>query len=100
MHIKEHQLIGVGYQSHIYALAATNMYIHKDGKSNFIHGDCFESNIMDAVKEYSPTVGMQNPPYPSDKVTGINEFEFILNNLECLKHNGICVAIIPMGRVM
>jgi type I restriction-modification system DNA methylase subunit len=98
--IKEHQLIGVEYQSHIYALAATNMYIHKDGKSNIIHGDCFHANIIAAVKEYSPTVGMLNPPYPNDKVNGINEFEFVLNNLECLERNGVCVAIIPMERVM
>ena len=99
-HIKEHQLIGVEYQSHIYALAATNMYIHKDGKLNIIHGDCFDPNIMAAVKEYSPTVGFLNPPYPNDKVNGINEFEFILNNLDCLEQGGICVAIIPMERVM
>lgn len=99
-HIKEHQLIGVEYQSHIYALAATNMYIHKDGKSNIIHGDCFDSNIIAAIKEYSPTVGMLNPPYPNDKKAGINEFEFVLNNLECLQRNGLCVAIIPMERVL
>ena len=100
MNIKEHQLIGVEYQSHIYALAATNMYIHKDGKSNIIHGDCFDENIMAAIKEYAPTVGMLNPPYPNDKVSGTNEFEFILNNLECLQRNGLCIAIIPMERVM
>ena len=98
--IKEHQLIGVEYQSHIYALAATNMYIHKDGKSNIIHGSCFDTNIIAAIKEYNPTVGMLNPPYPNDKINGINEFEFILNNLECLERGGICVAIIPMERVL
>ena len=99
-HIKEHQLIGVEYQSHIYALAATNMYIHKDGKSNIIHGDCFDPNIISTIKEYSPTVGMLNPPYPNDKKEGINEFEFLLNNLDCLERNGLCVAIIPMERVL
>ncbi len=99
-HIKEKQLIGVEYQSHIYALAATNMYIHKDGKSNIIQGSCFDENIMSAVREYSPTIGMLNPPYPNDKINGINEFEFILNNLECLEKNGLCVTIIPMERVM
>lgn len=98
--IREHQLIGVEYQSHIYALAATNMYIHKDGKSNIIQGDCFDENIIDVIKDYRPTVGMLNPPYPTDKKTGKNEFEFILNNLDCLERGGICVAIIPMERVM
>lgn len=99
-YIKEHQLIGVEVNSHIYALAATNMYIHKDGKSNIIHGDCFDANITNTIKEYRPTVGMLNPPYPTDKVNGINEFEFILNNLECLQRNSLCVAIIPMERVL
>jgi len=99
-YIKEHQIIGVEYQSHIYALAATNMYIHKDGKSNIIQADCFDRNIIDTVKEYHPNVGMLNPPYTNDKINGINEFEFILNNLECLERNGICVAIIPMERVL
>ncbi len=99
-HIKEHQLVGVEYQSHIYALAATNMYIHKDGKSNIIQGDCFDENIVDVITAYKPTVGMLNPPYPTDKVNGINEFEFILNNLNCLVQGGLCVAIIPMERVM
>lgn len=98
--IKEHHLIGVEYQSHIYALAATNMYIHKDGKSNIIHGDCFDTNIVESIKEYTPTIGMLNPPYPNDKINGINEFEFILNNLDCLVHGGICVAIIPIERVL
>lgn len=99
-HIKDHQLIGVEYQSHIYALAATNMYIHKDGKSNIIQGDCFDESIIDVVSDYKPTVGMLNPPYPTDKVNGTNEFEFILNNLQCLVHGGVCVAIIPMERVL
>lgn len=99
-HIKEHQLIGVEYQSHIYALAATNMYIHKDGKSNVIHGDCFNPLIVESIKEFKPTIGMLNPPYPNDKKAGINEFEFILNNLDCLQPNGLCAAIIPMERVL
>lgn len=99
-HIKEHQLIGVEYQSHIYALAATNMFIHKDGKSNIIHGDCFDQHIKDTIKEYAPTIGLLNPPYQTDKKKGKNEFEFMLNNLDCLERNGICVAIIPMERVL
>ena len=76
------------------------MYIHKDGKSNIIQGDCFDESIIDVVSDYKPTVGMLNPPYPTDKVNGTNEFEFILNNLQCLVHGGVCVAIIPMERVL
>lgn len=57
-------------------------------------------SIVEAIQEYAPNVGMLNPPYPNDKKTGKNEFEFVLNNLECLERNGICVAIIPMERVL
>jgi len=94
--IKAHQLIGVEYQAHIFALAVSNMYIHQDGKTNIINGSCFDSEIMDVVKLKRPTVGFLNPPYKSNKKTDTDELEFILNNLECLVDGGTCVAIVPM----
>ncbi len=48
--IKSKQLIGVEYQSHIFALAVSNMYIHQDGKTNIINGSCFEDAIIKEVK--------------------------------------------------
>ncbi|OPA71103.1 methyltransferase [Campylobacter pinnipediorum subsp. caledonicus] len=94
--IKSKQLIGVEYQSHIFALAVSNMYIHQDGKTNIINGSCFDKNVIDKVKEYKPTVGFLNPPYKSNKKNDTDEFEFILNNLECLVDGGTCIAIVPM----
>lgn len=94
--IKKKQLIGVEYQAHIFALAVSNMYIHQDGKSNIINGDCFDQTIISSVKENKPTVGLLNPPYKSDKQKDTDELQFILNNLECLVDGGICVAIVPM----
>jgi methylase of polypeptide subunit release factors len=94
--IKSKQLIGTEYQSHIFALAVSNMYIHQDGKTNIINGSCFEPKIIKQVKERKPTVGFLNPPYKSDKKIDTDEFEFILNNLECLVDGGTCVAIVPM----
>lgn len=96
LNIKSKQLIGVEYQAHIFALAVSNMYIHQDGKTNIINGSCFEEEIIKEVKAKKPTVGFLNPPYKGDKKTDTDEFEFILNNLECLVDGGTCVAIVPM----
>ncbi len=95
--IKLKQLIGVEYQSHIFALAVSNMYIHQDGKTNIINGSCFDDEIIRQVKEKNPTVGFLNPPYKGDKKNDTEELEYILNNLECLVEGGICIAIVPMS---
>ena len=94
--IKETQLFGVEYQSHIFALACSNMYIHQDGKTNIINGDCFDESIIKEIKKRKPTVGFLNPPYKADKKNDTEELEFVLNNLECLEIGGTCVAIVPM----
>jgi hypothetical protein len=94
--IKQHQLYGIEYQPEMYPLAVSNMFLHGDGKSNILSGNCFDENIIKIIKEKKPTVGFLNPPYKSDKAD-IEEFEFILNNLECLEKHSQCVAIIPMS---
>jgi type I restriction-modification system DNA methylase subunit len=93
--IKTNQLIGTEYQSHIFALTVSNMYIHQDGKTNIINGSCFDDEIIDIVKSKKPTIGLLNPPYKSNKKTDTDELEFVLNNLECLIDGGTCVAIVP-----
>ena len=90
--IKNQQLVGTEYQAHIFALAISNMYIHQDGKTNIINGNCFDTNVIKQVKERNPTVGFLNPPYTTEK----EELKFILNNLECLVDGGTCIAIVPM----
>jgi len=94
--IKKSQLIGVEYQSHIFALAVSNMYIHQDGKTNIINGNCFDEEVIAEVKAKKPTVGFLNPPYKGDKKNDIEELEFVFNNLECLVEGGTCAAIVPM----
>lgn len=94
--IKQSQLIGTEYQSHIYALAISNMYIHQDGKTNIQNGSCFDTDIIKTIKSKKPTVGFLNPPYKGDKKKDIDELAFVLNNLECLVDGGTCVAIVPM----
>lgn len=75
--IQSKQLIGIEYQSHIFALAISNMYIHQDGKTNIINGSCFDNTIIEKVKKRKPTVGFLNPPYKSDKKQDTDELEFI-----------------------
>lgn len=94
--IKQHQLIGVEYQAHIFALACSNMFIHQDGKTNILKGSCFDPQIINSVKEMKPTLGLLNPPYKSDKKNDIEELKFILSNLECISQGGKCAAIVPM----
>ena len=95
--IKKKQLIGIEYQDDIFALACSNMYLHDDGKTNLINGDCFKEENINKVKEFKPNIGFLNPPYKANKKNDIEELEFIVNNLECLQPNGICVAIVPMS---
>lgn len=91
--IKEQQLIGIELQDDIFALAISNMVIHGDGKTNIYHGNCFDKNLIEEIKEkYKPTVGLLNPPYAD-----VEELRFVLNNLEMLQPHGTCIAIVPMS---
>lgn len=98
--IKQSQIYGVELQSNIYPLAVSNMYINQDGKSNVIHGSCFNPKIMNEIKAHKPTIGLLNPPYKSEKQTDTEELEFVRNNLECLQEGGTCVAIVPMSSAL
>jgi len=51
--IKSKQLIGVEYEAKIFALAVSNMYIHQDGKTNIINGDCFDEEIIRSNVNFS-----------------------------------------------
>jgi len=96
--IKYKQLVGIEYQDDIYALLVSNMILHRDGRTNILLGDCFEKT-HEVKKHFSPTVGLLNPPYKTKK-SDIEEFEFVLNNLEILERGGKCVAIVPISCVI
>ena len=97
-HIKETQIIGVEEHSEIYPLACSNMITHDDGKTNLYNGDCFDDRIIRTIKkEFNPNIGLLNPPYKPPKAKeGTQELLFVLNNLEILEPNGVCVALLPM----
>jgi hypothetical protein len=100
--IKEKQIIGIEYQSHIFTILSSNMLIHGDGRSNLFKGSCFElkKEIEKRIQEnkfYKPNVGFLNPPYKKKGSKDKEELEFILNNLQYLEKSSLCIAIVPMS---
>lgn len=96
--IKGKQLVGIEFQDDIYTLLISNMIIHRDGRTNIFWGDCF-NEIKEVKQKFKPTIGLLNPPYKT-KASDIEEFEFILNNLDALDSGGVCIAIIPISCVI
>ena len=96
--IKKHQLVGIEYDDEIYTLLISNMIVHRDGKTNATLGDCFTIDADYIKNKFHPTVGLLNPPY-KNKGKGIEELEFVLNNLSMLEKGGRCVAIMPISCV-
>lgn len=94
--IKQSRLYGVEMQSDIFPLAVSNMFIHQDGKSNIELANCFDDDVVEAMRVRRPTTGLLNPPYKSNKRSDEEELAFVLNNLEVLGAGGTCVAILPM----
>ena len=99
--IKHKQLLGIEFQNDIFALACSNMFIHNDGSSSIYKGSCFDSKLIEEIKEVGikPNIGFLNPPYKSNAKADKEEFEYVLNNLEMLEPNGTCVCIIPISCV-
>ncbi|MBC3832471.1 N-6 DNA methylase [Undibacterium amnicola] len=96
--IKEKRIAGTEYQASIFSLVCSNMMLHGDGKTNIFNSDCFDPNVISQVKKLTPNVGFLNPPFAMKK-DDIEELEFVLNNLECLEKNAICIALIPLNSV-
>ena len=94
--IKQKQIIGVEFQHSIFSLTCSNMYIHGDGRSNLLKGDCFNEEIKNRIDKYKPNTGLLNPPYKTNK-NDKHELEFVLNNLSLLQKGSYCVAIVPMS---
>jgi len=93
--VKKERLIGIEQNPQMFALGCANMILRGDGKANIYRGDCFE--VTPVIKQkHKCTIGFLNPPY-SQKGEGLNELEYVLNCLEGLEKNSLCVAIVPMS---
>lgn len=94
--IKRDRLIGVEPQATMYALAASNMILRGDGKTNLYQGSCFDAAITKAVRDHKPTVGLINPPYAKSKAD-LHELRFVEHMLDVLEKGGTGVAIVPVS---
>jgi len=93
--IHNKQLAGIENNSKMFCLACSNMLLRGDGKSNIFYNTCFgiDKNL---IRKLKPTIGFLNPPY-SKKKEGSEELNYVLNCLDFLERNGLCVAIVPMS---
>jgi type I restriction-modification system DNA methylase subunit len=94
--IKQKQLIGVELQSHMYALAVSNMLIRGDGKANMILGSCFmPDSLKKSIIDMQPTAGTINPPYAQGGEK--TELHFADNMLNLLAPNSLGAIILPIS---
>jgi type I restriction enzyme M protein len=103
--IRQHHLVGVEQQPHMFALAASNMILRGDGKANLYQGSCFEPRIKEALAEGKPgrharpNIGLINPPF-AQKGEGLHELDFVETLLEVLAPGGIALAVAPMSAAL
>lgn len=95
--VKSNNIIGVEYQSHIYALLASNLLINEVKLKNISSGSCFDEKNQNMIKTKKPNVSFINPPYKGDKKKDTEELQFVYNMLNLLEVNGLGIAILPMS---
>jgi type I restriction enzyme M protein len=94
--IKKEGLFGVEQQPNMFALAASNMILRGDGKANLYQSSCFDEKVTEVIKAHRCDVGLLNPPY-SQADEDLHELYFVGQMLDCLKKNGIGIAVVPMN---
>ena len=92
--IHNKQLIGVENNAKMFCLACSNMILRGDGKANIFYNTCFGID-KSQIKLLKPVFGFLNPPYAKKK-EGSAELNYVLNCLEFLEKNGLCIAIVPI----
>lgn len=101
-YIRRNTLFGIEQDSDIHTLALANMIMRKDGKSHIIHGDCFDADTIDQLKNLRDANGMNivlnkgllNPPYSQkDHV----ELEFLEQELGLMCQGGEVAIVCPMS---
>jgi type I restriction enzyme M protein len=108
--IRKHQLHGIELDPDLYILSIANMIIRKDGKSNIIHGDCFDQTTVNGLLSSSKkrvdsngttlidnvglTAGLLNPPYSQKDIV---ELEFVEQLLGLLVKGAKAAVVVPMS---
>ena len=96
--IKKKQLHGFEIQSNMFAVAAANMILRRDGNSNLECSDFLKKNPAE-VQLKGATVGLMNPPYSqgTSKDTEQYEISFIEHLLDSLTIGARAAVIVPQS---
>ena len=95
-------LYGVENEPSIYAVAASNMILRGDGKSNMTYGDFFNyvrksTGSKNDLVSKAPKIDriLMNPPYSQGKKAP--EYKFVKHALELMDDGGILGVIMPIS---
>ena len=96
--IKKRQLHGYELQSNMFAVAAANMILRKDGNSNLECCDFLRKNPAQ-VQLKGATVGLMNPPYSQGTKADPEQYElsFIEHLLDSLTVGARAAVIVPQS---
>lgn len=96
--IKKKQLHGFELQSNMFAVAAANMILRKDGNSNLECCDFLRKNPAQ-VQLKGATVGLMNPPYSQGTKADPEQYEisFIEHMLDSLAIGARAAVIVPQS---
>lgn len=96
--IKKKQLHGFELQSNMFAVAAANMILRKDGNSNLECCDFLRKNPAQ-VQLKGATVGLMNPPYSQGTKADPEQYElsFIEHLLDSLTVGARAAVIVPQS---
>ena len=96
--IKKRQLHGFELQSNMFAVAAANMILRKDGNSNLECCDFLRKNPAQ-VQLKGATVGLMNPPYSQGTISDPEQYEisFIEHMLDSLAVGARAAVIVPQS---
>lgn len=96
--IKKKQLHGFELQSNMFAVAAANMILRKDGNSNLECCDFLRKNPAQ-VQMKGATVGLMNPPYSQGTKADPEQYElsFIEHLLDSLTVGARAAVIVPQS---
>lgn len=97
--IKEKQLHGYELQSNMFAIAAANMILRGDGKSNLECCDFLRKDPAQVQLEGGATVGLMNPPYSQGTKADPEQYElsFIEHLLDSLTDGARAAVIVPQS---
>lgn len=96
--IKKKQLHGFELQSNMFAVAAANMILRRDGNSNLECCDFLKKNPAQ-VQLKGATVGLMNPPYSQGSKADPEQYElsFIEHLLDSLTVGAKAAVIVPQS---